>query len=298
MSIFDLSTYILGVPQYRFDLNKYLYSCILGCGIKPERQILGSSSDVRVARNVILSEFMWNPHIMGKSNVLLFCDQDTVPEPSDFEALVATCSESVPIIGSNMVYRHDAKAVNWFLKDDPTGAKRAIILKDSSFVNKTIQVDYIGFGLVAIHRKAIEKMINHYGTTLLGGNKKIPFLFSEMRERLLNNCGIPDEMAVESFRTKFVNSGEMSDESFEKVKNAILFHWKHGFPDRILPETFSFCERARAIGIPIHVNLGVRPGHLTEQVLCAEYPSAIPIEQDFPPLFYENDMIYSSKIYF
>lgn len=256
MGIKDVRDYILGIPYYRFNPCKELYSEVL-TKIPRNRQIWVNSSDVRFARNAIVTEF--NKLLIN--NVLVFCDQDTVCSIDDIECLVAACTEDLPVIGSNMAYRGSGEP-NWILTGQNGAEKRALLKEDSTKANSIIKVDYVGFGLVAIHRTALDRLINAYGFTD-NSNSKSANLFSEYRFKKID-----DSIAEISIKKEL----DLDDESWDKVKDAVLFYWNNRKPDIVLPESFSFCARCKEQNIPIYVHMGIRPGHKDEKTIYSEYP--------------------------
>lgn len=267
MSIQDLNTFAVAIPNYRYNPTPELIQCLQGLEVKLERQIWVGSSDVKHARNGCVNEFFTPAY--ADSNVLVFVDQDTVPRPQDFQALVSFCSEKNPIVGSNMVYRQ-SNVPNWFLFDDPEGIKKNEIISNPEFNSQIIRVKWIGFGMVALHRTALEKMADKVGFSAFAG-QSVPTLFNEYRLRHINLT----EKQLEEVIKKQYKPESMSQEEFnkyfdEKLKDSLLFVWHNKFPSQILPETYSFCERAHDLGLPIDVMLGVTPGHLDQVVRYVE----------------------------
>ena len=94
MSFKDLNSYILGIPFYKFTPSIELY-CTLH-QIPLQRQILVSCSNVRQSRGRVIGEFFKDTRLF--SDVLVFCDMDTICNIKQIESLVINCAEETPFI--------------------------------------------------------------------------------------------------------------------------------------------------------------------------------------------------------
>jgi len=166
------------------------------------------------------------------SNVLVMIDQDTVATAADIQRLVLQCDEINPIVSAHVCYRNRPENANWFFSDDPEFAKKEAFLQAGKPETDRLYVDRCGFGLIALHKSALIKMADN-AQLIVTGTHYSPDLFSSITEKVESNQG------------------------FELVQ---------------LPETFSFCKRAKALNIPIMVDLSVRPGHIEESIRYMTLP--------------------------
>lgn len=229
MAINDIFSFTIGIPAYRFSLNLDLYTTLRSLNLPLNKEIIVRETSTNKARNFITGIFLRNFAYTSRANepsndVLVMVDQDTVCTPEQIRQLVINCSPRTPIVSSNMSYRGTPNHANWFLKNDPDGSKKQSILKDKSKALDKIFVDRCGFGLIALHKTALIKMADK-ARMIVTHDHYSPDLFSSLIETVESNRG----------------------------KECIL-----------LPETFSFCKRANELGIPIMVDLAIRPGHIEE----------------------------------
>jgi hypothetical protein len=276
MSIKDLESFSIAFPHYRFNPNASIISTLYALNVPVDRQIWTNSSDVRICRNFAVGEFFKPMHF--NNDVLIMCDQDSKIEPYMIEQLVIACSESSPIIGSNMIYRNskDGFDVNWFFENDEQGIKRSEILQNPHQFADVIDVDLIGFGLVALHRTALDKMIAKFGVCFQAGHMS-PILFSEYKQKTphVDKSRIEESLKAQ-LKPEYIDDAKWSMLWEDLLKEQVLFSYNNKFPDVIHPETYSFCLRAKELNLPIRVYLGVRPGHLEEKPSYSMFPQRPP----------------------
>ncbi len=293
MSFEHLNNYIIGIPSYRFNPSATLVALLAESKIGIDRLITIESSDVGAVRAAIVTEFLTGIKYI-QSDVLVFHDQDTHASIHDVEKLVIGCSKNTPIIGSNMVYRN-RDTYNWFLHDDPGHGKKNKILSSWEIRDGVIKAKHIGFGLVAIHRSALAMMNNHFGVSFKAG-MQCTNIFDEYK---LSEKKIPFEVIEQGFlknkKPKGIDEQEWYRLWEEHFKPLAKFHYKHSSYDRVLPETFSFCERASELGIPIYVYLGVRPGHEQSLIRHANLPPLRPVTQAEETIIISEKNHYSSN---
>lgn len=209
------------------------------------------ASNVVWTRNGLISELIKSKQPFTH---ILMMDDDMVPQPNDLVKLLA---HNVDIVAGLATRRQDPPIPNHRVWDD----EQKLYVELWEWPDGLIEVAGVGTGMILFTLNALQKVTDAYFECLF---EKQCF-------------GMPDELAAQWKVAR--------EKEFDRDANAWWFRFiaREGGVGEYGEDIF-FCHVARMMGLKVHVDTTVQPGHM------GDYAFGI---KDFLP--YRDDMIAKAK---